>query len=258
MPIVRGTRNGLEFDLFEAPLAEVLPEIRDKLGASPEFYRGADGVLSFGDAAPAADALEALLALLAEFAIRPVGTRGGPAIAELSERSGLAYLGPLRRGGAKVRHLSAAARSTEADFAGARADLAHRRLRAVREPAAAAAVPEPGASAAETVLHRGTLRGGQAIRHRGSIVVLGDVNPGSELVATGDIVVIGALRGVAHAGAQGDAAACVFALDLSPTQLRIGSHIAVAPEGERRRAPQPELARVEDGRIVIVPYTPPR
>lgn len=259
MPIVRGTRSGLEFDLFEAPLAELLPEVRAKLNASPDFYRGAGGVLSFGDAAPDEAAFDELLAALAEREIQLAGVRGGPAIAELAERRGLAYLGPLAKGAAKVRHLSAAARSTQADFAGARADLARRRLRAVREPERSpAAQPSADEHVAGSVLHRGTLRGGQAIRQRGSIVVLGDVNPGAELVATGDIVVVGALRGIAHAGAQGDIGACVFALDLSPTQLRIGPHIAVAPEGERRRIPAPELARVEDGRIVIAPYAPPR
>ncbi|TAM77697.1 septum site-determining protein MinC [bacterium] len=259
MPIVRGTRSGLEFDLFEAPLAELLPEVRAKLEASPDFYRGAGGVLSFGDAVPQEGAFDELLAALAERDIHVAGVRGGPAVAEFAERRGLAYLGPLAKGAPKVRRLSAAARSTQADFAGARADLARRRLRAVREPERVAEAQLCAVEAgAETVLHRGTLRGGQAIRQRGSIVVLGDVNPGAELIATGDIVVVGALRGIAHAGAQGDTGACVFALDLSPTQLRIGPRIAVAPEGERRHIPAPELARVEDGRIVIVPYVPPR
>lgn len=259
MPIVRGTRNGLEFDLFQAPLVELLPEIRAKLEASPEFYRGAGGALSFGDAAPDDDAFDSLLALLRENEIALLGVRGGPALAEFAERQGLMYLGPLGKTPAKVRHLSPGARSVEADFAGARADLACRRLRAVRAQAEpVAGDPAVEAHHCETIVHRGTLRGGQAIHQRGSIVVLGDVNPGAELIATGDIIVIGALRGNAHAGAQGDTGACVFALDLSPTQLRVGRHIAVAPDGERRRATIPELARVEDDRIVIVPYTPPR
>ncbi|TAM61151.1 septum site-determining protein MinC [bacterium] len=255
MPIVRGTRSGLEFDLFASPLVELLPQVRSKLDASPEFYRGAAGALSFGDAAPDESAFDELVAALAEHGIAVAGVRGGAAVAEFAERRGLAYLGALAPAAPKARRLSAAARSTQADFAGARADLARRRLRAVHEPES----PQPAGAIGEgTELHRGTLRGGQALRRHGSIVVLGDVNPGAELIATGDIVVIGALRGIAHAGAQGDVGACVFALDLSPTQLRIGPHIAVAPEGERRRSPVPELARIEDGRIVIVPYAPPR
>lgn len=264
MPIVRGTRNGLEFDLFEAPLVDLLSEVRAKLDASPEFYRGAGGVLSFGDAAPDDGAFNALLAMLGEYEIHVVGVRGGPAAAEFAERRNLSYLGPLAKTTGKIHRLSPAARSIDADFAGARADLARRRLRAVREPTPELDLPpqvelrRSESVGAQTLLHRGTLRSGQAIRQRGSIVVLGDVNPGAELIATGDIIVVGAMRGTAHAGAQGDTDACVFALDLSPTQLRIGPHIAVAPEGERRRAPMPEAARVEGGRIVIVPYSSPR
>ena len=67
-------------------------------------------------------------------------------------------------------------------------------------------------------------------------------------MATGDIVVFGALLGTAHAGAQGDRAARVAALDLAPTQLRIATAIA-AGDGARRR--QPEEARIEGDRIVI-------
>jgi septum site-determining protein MinC len=56
------------------------------------------------------------------------------------------------------------------------------------------------------------------------------VNPGAELIASGDIVVVGALRGVAHAGAQGDRTARVIALDFAPTQLRIATVIGADAE----------------------------
>ena len=87
----------------------------------------------------------------------------------------------------------------------------------------------------------------------GTIVVVGDVNPGAELVATGDIVVMGALRGTAHAGAQGDVTARVIALELSPTQLRIATLIAAGDDSKPRavRARGPEVALVENGRIAI-------
>ncbi|MBV9409800.1 MAG: hypothetical protein JO164_13310 [Candidatus Eremiobacteraeota bacterium] len=114
--------------------------------------------------------------------------------------------------------------------------------------AAARAVPV-GVS---TLYHRGTLRGGQALHNLGNLVVIGDVNPGAELVASGDILVFGALRGVAHAGAQGDRAACVVALDLNPTQLRIATAIASGePVGTARG---PEHASIVDDRIVVVPF----
>ena len=100
---------------------------------------------------------------------------------------------------------------------------------------------------------RRTLRSGQSLRHPGSIAVIGDVNPGAEIIAGGDIVVWGRLRGTVHAGALGDEGAVVCALDLTPTQLRIGSHITRSPDDRRRRA-RPEAARVRDGQIIAEPW----
>ena len=119
---------------------------------------------------------------------------------------------------------------------------------ALPQTAAARAVPVGIA----TLYHRGTLRGGQALHNLGNLVVIGDVNPGAELVASGDIVVFGALRGVAHAGAQGDRSARVIALELAPTQLRIATLIAPSDSGTRARGP--EHASIVDERIVVVPF----
>ncbi|MBD5633872.1 MAG: septum site-determining protein MinC, partial [Candidatus Eremiobacteraeota bacterium] len=116
-------------------------------------------------------------------------------------------------------------------------------------PAVAPEAPAPPG----TLYHRGTLRGGQTLQQLGSIVVVGDVNPGAELIATGDIVVFGALRGTAHAGAQGDASARVFALELAATQLRIATFIA-ADDGMRGRSREAEVAYVEGERIARAPY----
>ena len=96
-----------------------------------------------------------------------------------------------------------------------------------------------------------TLRSGQSVRHQGDVIVLGDVNPGAEVVATGHIVVMGALRGVAHAGSAGNAAAIVAATKLRPTQLRIANVIGRAPDEEEPLKPVPEVARVRDGMIVV-------
>lgn len=101
----------------------------------------------------------------------------------------------------------------------------------------------------EAVLVRRTLRSGQLVQHAGHVVVIGDVNPGAEIVAGGNIVVWGRLRGTVHAGAKGDDQAVVCALDLSPTQLRIGNYIARSPE-EKQEELCPEIASVRDGHIV--------
>lgn len=100
------------------------------------------------------------------------------------------------------------------------------------------------------LVHR-TLRSGQIVHHPGHVVIIGDVNAGAKVTAGGDVVVWGSLRGTVHAGADGDEERCVCALDLSPTQLRIGNYIARPPEGRRRtRTAQPERAFVSDGQLV--------
>ena len=109
-------------------------------------------------------------------------------------------------------------------------------------------------SGEQAVLVRRTLRSGFSLQHIGHVIVIGDVNPGSEVVAGGDVVVWGRLRGMVHAGAQGDEAAVVCALDLSPTQLRISGQIAVTPK--RRGRTQPEMAHLVDGQVVAEPWNP--
>lgn len=100
----------------------------------------------------------------------------------------------------------------------------------------------------EAVLVVRTLRSGNILRHPGHVVVIGDVNPGAEIAAGGNVIVWGKLRGVVHAGAGGNEAAVVCALDLAPTQLRIAGHIAVSPE--RRKYPGPEIARIREGQLI--------
>lgn len=110
----------------------------------------------------------------------------------------------------------------------------------------------------EALLVRRTLRSGQTIRHTGHVVVIGDVNPGAEIVAGGDVVVWGRLRGTVNAGAGGDDRATVCALMLTPTQLRIGHHIARSPAGAPGQPDAkefvPEIASVQDGQIVAEPW----
>jgi septum site-determining protein MinC len=102
--------------------------------------------------------------------------------------------------------------------------------------------------AADAVYVQRTLRSGFKLQHPGHVVVVGDVNPGAEIIAGGDVVVWGRLKGMVHAGAQGDENAIVCALDLSPTQLRIADQISIPPQ--RRGKPHPEMARIQDGQVL--------
>lgn len=107
-----------------------------------------------------------------------------------------------------------------------------------------------------TLLVRRTLRSGQKVFYSGHVVILGDVNPGAVVTCTGDIVVMGRLRGVAHAGAGGNVHARVMALRLQPTQLRIAHVISRAPDDADEGPGWPEVAVINDGVIEIQAFTP--
>lgn len=106
-----------------------------------------------------------------------------------------------------------------------------------------------------TLLVRRTIRSGQRLHYDGNVVVMGDVNPGAEIVCTGDILVLGSLRGVAHAGAEGKVDASVFAFRLEPTQLRIANLISRAPDEKLPQPSRPEIARVVENNIQLSVYS---
>ncbi|WOD38721.1 septum site-determining protein MinC [Nodosilinea sp. E11] len=108
----------------------------------------------------------------------------------------------------------------------------------------------PGNPLAEPLYLRTTVRSGVEIRHPGTIVVLGDANPGSSLVAEGDILIWGRLRGIAHAGSGGDRSRQIMALQMRPTQLRLADLVARAPDGPATHY-LPEVAYVGDNTIRI-------
>jgi septum site-determining protein MinC len=270
--LLRGRREGLEVMLAGRDLDQAFEELEARLAERPGFYRSTAAVANFGELAPSPDELNRLRSLLEGAGIELRALAGTAPLEEIARGEGLAFEAIVPRGEAPRRfreraqaELSESARSLVADFAGARGDIAQRRRRgeasvrranvhpreAAREPAAPAlhlVAPAPS-----TYYQAGTLRGGQALHHTGNIVVVGDVNPGAELVATGDIVVFGRLGGIAHAGARGDEAARIYAIDLTATQLRIATFIAADSDAKRPRVPAPEAAVVQNGRIVIVP-----
>ena len=104
----------------------------------------------------------------------------------------------------------------------------------------------------DTVLIKRTIRSGQRIKYPTNVVIMGDINPGAVVIAGGDIIVLGKLKGVVHAGADGSTEAEVMALKLQPTQLRIGSIISRPPdEGNKGDTFYPEKAYVRDGVIIV-------
>lgn len=102
----------------------------------------------------------------------------------------------------------------------------------------------------------GTVRSGQVVKYEGNIVIIGDVNPGALIEAKGNIIVLGTLRGVAHAGKDGDLNAIVACYNLQPTQLRISDKIARSPDNGVVSSRTPEVAKIKDEEVVIEPYLP--
>jgi septum site-determining protein MinC len=109
---------------------------------------------------------------------------------------------------------------------------------------------DSGAESTEPLYLQTTIRSGTEIRHAGTVLLVGDLNPGGQIIAGGDIVVWGRLRGVAHAGSQGNLAAVIMALQLDPTQLRIATQVARAPESHAQVI-TPEVAYLQDNIICI-------
>jgi len=217
---IKGSRKGLSITLGEGDWQELLPELDGRLRQADAFFQGSRVNLRTGKRNIDQKELKDLINVLVSHDIELVSVQ------------------------------------TASEFtAEAARDLGLR----LALPEAASAHPEVLALAeqgiSEGLLIRRTLRSGQSLRHPGHVVVIGDVNPGAEVIAGGNVVVWGKLRGLAHAGAMGDDEAIVCALELTPTQLRIGSYIAVSPDEKTGKDMQPEIASVRDGRIVAEPWS---
>lgn len=118
---------------------------------------------------------------------------------------------------------------------------------------------------AQGEFYKGTLRSGQIIESDASVTILGDVNPGAKVVSGGNVVILGALKGNVHAGAYGDESCFIFALDMNPIQIQIGSLIAKSPDRQKGRrrltkkdkevSTELQIAVAKNGAIYIEPVT---
>lgn len=220
--LFRGTKDGLLVVLNDkCEFSGLLAGLAEKLVANGQFFRGAEVTVAVGERLLAPEERRQIEEMLNAHGLALRQFREGEALAEVLGRV------PVPR----------APRAAEAAAPAA-------------EQVAASALALLNREQPPLVIHR-TLRSGQVVRHRGDVLVFGDVNPGAEVVATGHIVVLGSLRGVAHAGATGDESAFVLALKFQPSQLRIGHRVGRPPDGAPQPAAVAEVARVVDGQIVI-------
>lgn len=227
---IRGTSEGLVITLGAGDLKALLKELDERLSSTASFFRGGRVALHVGPRELTTEDLEALGQTISRNGVSLWAVIGDNAATQAAAEA----LGLETISGSRATTLPGAASPLPGE-------------EGERPPEAA----EDGGLG---ILVRRTLRSGQAVQHPGHVVVIGDVNPGAEIIAGGDVVVWGKLRGIVHAGATGDDGAVVCALSLSPLQLRIGNHIARAPEGRDDVPERPEMASVQDGEIVAEPW----
>ena len=104
----------------------------------------------------------------------------------------------------------------------------------------------------DVLMMTGLVRSGQKISARKHFLLLGDLNPGGEVIAGGDIVIMGSLRGKVSAGQPGSEGALVVALDFRPIQIQIGALVAAG--GPTSKGKAVEFAHVQNGTIVVDDY----
>ncbi len=112
----------------------------------------------------------------------------------------------------------------------------------------------PEEDAQQMIVINRTVRGGQEVRTKSSVLICGNVNPGAQIIAGGSIDVRGICKGLVHAGAFGNANAFIVADQLMPMQIRIADMIARSPD-VIEKSDSPERASIKDGQIVIEPIT---
>ncbi len=106
--------------------------------------------------------------------------------------------------------------------------------------------------AQDSLIIAGRVRSGQTLEARKHLVILGDLNPGAEAIAGGDILVLGSLQGKAAAGQPDNANAIIMALEFKPTQIQIAGFVAAG--GARTTRNVPEFAHIENGQIMVHDY----
>ena len=227
---LKGIRQGVLVTIYpDSDWGAAIAELLTRIDNQASFFRGASLVLHIEQHRIQRADLDQLMGLLEERQVKLICVLGNSAMTQSATRQlGLAI---------SLEDLS----STQQD------------TRETARPEQAPQFPEQmfnsDMEGSEGILIRRTLRGGKVIKTTGHAIILGDVNPGAEIIAGGDIIVWGHLRGVVHAGALGDDSCVVCALNLEPTQIRIGTLLSISPPSKKRRKIRPERAYVDNGQI---------
>ncbi|HEV2582714.1 MAG TPA: septum site-determining protein MinC [Ktedonobacteraceae bacterium] len=232
---IKGTRNGLLLTLEPGtPFSDLLTALSERLAEAPSFFRG--GSLSLDTTRRSLEVGERtqLEALLAFYQMSVAAAEPSSALPVEAE--------PLL---ALPEALSAQTESANG---------------VLSEAGSLDEIASDPRESSNTLFLRRTVRSGQAIKHPSNVVVLGDVNHGAEIVAGGDIIVWGVLRGMVHAGFPDNEQALVCSLALAPVQLRIAHLLSRPPDGFEMQ-PRAEVAAIRNDQIVVEAWIngrPPR
>lgn len=254
--VVKGWRNGLLLILpLEGVWNDLLGQVDAKLDEAKarSFWRGAQVTIDCGprdgvtleELSSLTDRLKRAYGLVpvAVVSADPVTRAAGEKLALVAYEEMPVVRKPVRPASAGESAAAAIGATTAAT---------------PRQAAAPVSTPAaPPAPAHNALYVPSTVRSGQRVVHEGHLVIAGDVNAGAEVMAGGDILVFGTLRGLAHAGCYGDESARILAGSLRPPQLRIAGKIARSPEeagrGGSGAGRAQEVARIENGEIEVFP-----
>lgn len=225
---IKGRSDGIAVEVGRGSWNEMLGALTKRLEQSAGFFRNGSVALDVGPRPVVEDELRQFAAVLTQFEMKLGVVRTS------SERTFQAAL---------ATGMTATLESPEG------------------APVAAAAPAATNTDAASYFVYRGYLRSGHRLRRKENILVIGDINPGAEVISEGDILVWGRLRGVVHAGAGGNRRAIVAALDLEPTQMRIADVTTIGPDPKpgqpgrffwkKSQHKRPEIARLVQNEIVL-------
>jgi len=228
---IKGRTDGVAIEIGKGNWPELLVNLTERLTQASDFFRGGRVALDVGT--------------------RPLLETELQQVQELVEKIGL-KLGIVRT-------------KAERTFQAALNLGIAAKLDPGGETESSEAMPASGNREGEQYfVYRGNLRSGQILEKREHILIIGDVNPGAEVISAGDIFVWGRLRGIVHAGADGDAQAVIVAFELDPVQLQIVDVTLAAPQEtssfatrllrKRTTVKRPEIAYMANQQIMVEPW----
>lgn len=231
----KGTRHGLLISFIEdASFDEVIDDFKDKIENNASFFKNAMISLDLGWRELSKKEFDALIEFLKDNELKMQGIISSSASTRnIAEEHGIKVI---------IGRLGLAQHEG--------------RLKKQKEKFMSKAedVDTNTDSKEQSILIKKTLRSGQKIKYKGNIVIIGDVNPGAEVEAGGDIVVWGNIRGMVHAGFGGREDVCLIAAQIIPTQMRIGHGFPIITYEKKLDPNSIKIAELKGPQIIVSNY----